>query len=198
MTSNRITMGDMASPKGERLAHAVKQATVQAKGGRAPETQREEEGLAQEAWALLFEVIREQMRNFPTLAAEFELSTVQVHVMRTLGESPLPMSTLAGSLGCDASNVTGLVDRLEGRGLVERQSAQHDRRVKLLALTDAGRALRERLLERLMEPPAAIAGLSATDLRALRDVMRRALENMEEAASAPVQPVGEPQSSKKV
>ena len=180
----RITLRGMGSaPKGERLEHERKQAPVQAKGRRAAGTEREGEALAQEAWGLLFEVIRDQMRHFPAIAAEFELSAVQVHVLRTLGESPLPMSTLAGSLGCDASNVTGLV---------ERQGAPHDRRVKLLALTDAGKALRERLLARLRVPPPSVAALSTQDLRALRDVMRRALENRERAAA------GEPQSSKKV
>lgn len=185
-------MATTGSAKGERLEHAGKQAPAQAKGRRAAGQEREGEELAQETWALLFEVIRHEMRHFPAIAAEFELSPVQVHVLRALGESPLPMSSLAGFLGCDASNVTGLVDRLEGRGLVERQSAQHDRRVKLLVLTEAGEALRKRLLARLMVPPPSIAALSGTDLRALRDIMRRALEHMRPAEA------GEAQSSKKV
>jgi DNA-binding MarR family transcriptional regulator len=90
------------------------------------------------------------------------------------------MSVLAGYLACDASNVTGLVDRLEGRGLVERRSAEHDRRVKLLCLTELGAEVRRRLMERMAEPPAAISALSAADLRALRDVMLRAVEKLHE------------------
>jgi DNA-binding MarR family transcriptional regulator len=164
------------------------------RGGEAPETPRPEVELAREAWAPLFELIQERMRRFPGLAAEFELSPVQAHVLRMLGSGPQPMSGLASYLSCDASNVTGLVDRLEGRGLVERRSAEHDRRVKLLCLTEAGGQVRQRLMERLAEPPAAIVALSAADLRALRDVMRRAVEKLNEqredagggtAASAP-------------
>ncbi len=185
-------MAATGSAKGERVEHVGKQVPSQPKGRRVAGQEREGEELAQETWALLFEVIRHEMRHFPAIAAEFELSPVQVHVLRALGESPLPMSSLAGFLGCDASNVTGLVDRLEGRGLVERQSAQHDRRVKLLVLTESGEALRKRLLARLMVPPPSIAALSGTDLRALRDIMRRALENMHPAEA------GEAQSSKKV
>lgn len=188
-------MTGMGSPKGERLERPEKQAAGQAKGRRATAGEREEEGLAREAWFLLFELMRGEMRHFPAIAAEFELSPVQVHVMRSLGESPLPMSTLAGFLGCDASNVTGLVDRLEGRGLVERQSAPHDRRVKLLALTEQGWALRERLLARLMDPPRSISALSAQDLRSLREVMKRALEHVERSSA---EPLPAPQSSKKV
>ena len=48
------------------------------------------------------------------------------------------MSGLAELLFCDASNVTGIADRLEARGLIERRSAGGDRRVKVLALTSAG------------------------------------------------------------
>lgn len=141
-----------------------------------PEARGDEPGdLPKQAWTLLFELMHAHMRNFPALAAEFELSPVQAHVVRQLGEGPLAMSTLANYLSCDASNVTGLVDRMEARGLVERRSSEQDRRVKMLVLTQSGVALRERLLERMAEPPELIASLSDDDLRSLRDIMRRAL-----------------------
>jgi DNA-binding MarR family transcriptional regulator len=146
----------------------------------AEESQRPEVDLARAAWAPLFELIQERMRHFPALAAEFELSPVQAHVLRTLGYGPQPMSALAGYLSCDASNVTGLVDRLESRGLVERRNAEHDRRVKMLCLTEGGAQVRHRLMERLAEPPAAIAALSPEDLRVLREVMLRAVEKLRE------------------
>jgi len=146
---------------------------------RAMEAPRAEEALAREAWAPLFELVQEMMRHFPVMAAEFELSPVQAHVLRMLGYGPQPMSVLATYLACDASNVTGLVDRLESRGLVERRGAEHDRRVKMLALTEAGVELRRRLMARMAEPPAAITALSPADLRSLRDVVLRALEKME-------------------
>ena len=52
---------------------------------------------------------------------------------------PTPMRRLAEQMNCEASNLTGLVDRLESRGLVERRPDPGDRRVRLLALTDEGR-----------------------------------------------------------
>jgi DNA-binding MarR family transcriptional regulator len=85
------------------------------------------------------------------------------------------MSELADALYCHASNVTGIVDRLESRGLVERRPGLGDRRVKTLALTDAGTAVRARVVGLMNEPPAEIAGLSAGDQRVLRDVLGRAL-----------------------
>jgi DNA-binding MarR family transcriptional regulator len=90
-------------------------------------------------------------------------------------DEPKPMSELAMALRCDNSNVTGIVDRLEDRGLVERRAAEHDRRVKMLLMTPRGAEIRAQLGARLNEPPEPLAGLSPEDQLALRDIMRRAL-----------------------
>jgi MarR family transcriptional regulator, organic hydroperoxide resistance regulator len=115
-------------------------------------------------------------RSFFAIASEFELSPPQVMALRHLDPAePAPMSELAEALHCDNSNVTGIVDRLEDRGLVERRPAEHDRRVKMLVVTERGAELRRRLTERLDTAPAALARLSVEDQVALRDIMRRAL-----------------------
>jgi MarR family transcriptional regulator, organic hydroperoxide resistance regulator len=124
----------------------------------------------------MFELFVQQKPRHISMAAEFDLSPMQAFALRLLEPGrPLPMSELAEALHCDASNVTGIVDRLEARGLIARRGADHDRRVKMLVVTDEGTELRERLLERIAEPPPAIAALSATDQRSLRDILRRAL-----------------------
>jgi DNA-binding MarR family transcriptional regulator len=131
---------------------------------------------ASEAWALMFELIHLSKQRFMAIASEFELSPPQVMALRQLDpEQPKPMSELAMALRCDNSNVTGIVDRLEDRGLVERQPAEHDRRVKMLSITPRGIEVRAGLSARLAEPPEPLAGLSIEDQRALRDIMRRAL-----------------------
>ena len=135
-----------------------------------------EETTAREAWRLLMEHAFANKARFMGTMAEFDLTPVQGHVLRLLEpEQPLPMNDLAGALHCDASNVTGLVDRLEQRGLVGRRPGASDRRVKELLLTAEGVDVRTRVLERMWEPPEAITGLSARDLRALRDILRRTL-----------------------
>jgi len=98
---------------------------------------------AHRAWQLLVRFFFAQREHLPSLSAEFELSPVQCHVLHLLEpERPLPMGRLAETLSCDASNVTGLVDRLEARGLVQRRPSSGDRRVKELQLTPAGSRLR--------------------------------------------------------
>ena len=132
---------------------------------------------ASEAWALMNELFHASRRRFLAVASEFELSPPQVRALRVLDpDRPVPMSELAEALHCDNSNVTGIVDRLEDRGLVERRSASHDRRVKMLAVTERGAEVRERLAERLEQAPEPLAALPPEDQRALRDIMRRALE----------------------
>ena len=69
------------------------------------------------------------------------------------------MSALAGNLACDASNVTGVVDKLEARGLIARQADENDRRVKALVVTPKGRELRKQLFARAAKPPAEVAAL---------------------------------------
>ena len=75
------------------------------------------------------------------VAEERGLSVAQVDVLRRLRQGPSPMRRLADQMNCEASNLTGLVDRLEARGLVERQSYPDDRRVKCVALTESGESL---------------------------------------------------------
>src|SRR6476620_2375162 len=131
---------------------------------------------ASEAWALMHELFHASRRRFLAIASEFELSPPQVRALGVLEPGrPVPMSDLAEALRCDNSNVTGIVDRLEDRGLVERRAAAHDRRVKMLSITARGAEVRAALSARLDEPPEALAGLSLEDQRALRDIMRRAL-----------------------
>jgi DNA-binding MarR family transcriptional regulator len=112
--------------------------------------------------------------------AELGLGFAQAHALRLLDpEQPLPMSALAERLFCDASNVTGIADRLEARGLVRRETASGDRRVKALTITPAGVRLRRQVMELMSEPPAAIAALPEADQRALRDILARAVENLQ-------------------
>lgn len=78
-------------------------------------------------------------RDVREVADEEGLSTAQLDVLRRLRHhGPTPMRRLAERMNCEASNLTGLVDRLETRGLVERRPDPADRRVRLLALTDEG------------------------------------------------------------
>lgn len=120
------------------------------------------------AWQLIVKFFFAQREHLPSAEDALDLSPVQCHVLHLLEpEEPLPMGRLAATLGCDASNVTGLVDRLESRGLVERRPSAGDRRVKVVRLTPAGSRLRAQLLRRITGGSCALSRLSPADQRAL-------------------------------
>src|SRR5438874_11595924 len=117
--------------------------------------------------------------------ARLGLSFAQAHALRLLDpDEPMPMSALAERLFCDASNVTGIADRLETRGLVRRESLAGDRRVKALTITPSGMKLRRQVMELMSQPPDAIAALSDADQRALRDILARAVEHLRTAGES--------------
>ena len=139
---------------------------------------------AAEAWELLWRLMQANKPRFMALAQELGLAPMQLHALRLIEpEVEVPMSSLAGKLFCDASNVTGIVDRLEARGLIERRPAQHDRRVKLLVLTGEGARVRSIAHRQMTQPPPEIAELPLEHRRALRDALRAAMA-IAEGASA--------------
>ncbi len=77
---------------------------------------------------------------------------------------------------CDASNVTGLVDRLESKGLVRRVASEDDRRVKVIELTAKGARLRAAFMERMAAPPEGLDRLSAREQQTLVRILARLLE----------------------
>ena len=133
--------------------------------------------VADQAWALLLQVAFDRVHaHFAAVVAELDLAPMQAKALHELdAERPISMRALADRLGADPSNVTGLVDRLEARGLVERRPDPTDRRIKGLALTSAGSRLRQRLFARLYSAPRSITDLSQRDQRCLKDVLERIL-----------------------
>lgn len=109
-------------------------------------------------------------------AREFGLSGQQAAVLMTLAREQPSMRDLADRLGCDASNITGLVGRLERRDLVCRVTDPSDGRVKRVHLTPSGQQLAERMRSRFFEGSPSVAGLSVADQRALLKLLRRAID----------------------
>lgn len=107
-------------------------------------------------------------------SAEFDLSAPQARALHHLA-TPRTMGELAEMLCCDASNVTGIVDRLEARGAVERQALPGDRRVKRIVLTDDGRRLWQAHHDRLLADVPLVAGLSTDDRQSLHGLLAQAL-----------------------
>lgn len=135
---------------------------------------RDKAALAAEAWRLFFDFF---LLTRPERDCALETLQLTPNDARALGMlDPVhgrTMRALAEAWGCDASNATCMVDRLEQRGLAERQTVPDDRRVKMVVLTPEGVRTRTALIEAIYKPPPALVDLPRASLEALRDAAAR-------------------------
>ena len=127
---------------------------------------------------LWFEMQARLQAHFTDLAAQYDLSAAQAKVLMQLQpDVPVTMRNLAGQLQYDASNLTGVVDRLEEMKAVRRQAQPNDRRAKAVVLTDEGRRLRQAFWERLTNKSGPLGTLKSRELTSLRTLLRSALRS---------------------
>ncbi|AQU68858.1 MarR family winged helix-turn-helix transcriptional regulator [Streptomyces niveus] len=131
--------------------------------------------LTLEVVGLIGTVVARYYEEYDHAAAEHSLTGAQARVLGLLSIQPMPMRRIARKLKCEPSNVTGIVDRLESRGLVERRPDPSDRRVKLAAPTEKGRETARRLRDGLNFAREPLADLSVDERTVLRDLLRRML-----------------------
>ncbi|MFJ8312334.1 MULTISPECIES: MarR family winged helix-turn-helix transcriptional regulator [unclassified Streptomyces] len=111
--------------------------------------------------------------DFSSASAEEGLTSSQAKTLTVLRRGPASMRSLATTLHCDASNVTGIVDRLEARALVRREPSPTDRRVKNVVLTDDGMRTVETVRTGMLATHAALDALPDADRVALHDLLQR-------------------------
>ncbi|MBC6446179.1 MarR family winged helix-turn-helix transcriptional regulator [Actinokineospora xionganensis] len=121
----------------------------------------------------LFRVVRQMEQDFEVVAASLGLTRLQARTLLGL-EQPIPMRDLATTMSCDASNVTGLADRLQRLGLIERVPGA-DRRVKLLSLTEQGKSLRVELADRVAAGSTVSARLDKAERAQLEALLDKLL-----------------------
>ncbi|CAM5726616.1 DNA-binding MarR family transcriptional regulator OS=Streptomyces violarus OX=67380 GN=FHS41_000604 PE=4 SV=1 [Streptomyces violarus] len=112
-------------------------------------------------------------RDLTAAAAMHGLTMTQAKMLILLRQQPLPMRALAGRLACDASNITGLVDRLEARGLVARHADAADRRIKNVVATEEGREAVRLIRADMRATSAAFARLDEEGRRSLYELLGR-------------------------
>jgi DNA-binding MarR family transcriptional regulator len=97
-------------------------------------------------WNLMQLMFQSKHRLYE-IAEKYDLTMMQSSSLMMLSEDdPKAMRALSNNFMCDASTVTGLVDRLEARKLISRSNHPTDRRVKLIALTSQGAAIKAAIL----------------------------------------------------
>lgn len=134
------------------------------------------DALTLEVAELIGAVVARYHEEYEEAAAGHALTGAQARLLCLLSREPLPMRKLARRLKCEPSNVTGIVDRLESRGLAERRPDPADRRVKLAAATSDGRRVAQSLGESLRFAREPLAGLPEGERVVLRNALRRVLD----------------------
>jgi DNA-binding MarR family transcriptional regulator len=98
----------------------------------------------------LLEFLLSSKQQIMAIGVELDLTSMQAITLLLIDENhPRPMKNFCLLFHCDASNVTGIVDGLEKKGLVSRQSDVSDRRIKVIQLEPAGKQIQQTIMERL-------------------------------------------------
>ncbi|UKY50044.1 MarR family winged helix-turn-helix transcriptional regulator [Streptomyces inhibens] len=131
--------------------------------------------LTVEVVELIGDVVARYYEEYDHAAAEHSLTGAQARVLSLLSAEPLPMRKVAQRLKCEPSNITGIVDRLESRGLVERRPDPADRRVKLAAPTTEGTRTAEALRTSLDFAREPLGRLTVAERTLLKELLQRML-----------------------
>ena len=123
-------------------------------------------------------------------ALGFDLTPVQFAALATLRDRPdVDQATLAGLIAHDRATIGGVLDRLQGKGLVDRRTDPGDRRARRVRLTAAGSALLDRVLPHVQALQADIlAGLGPDERAQFVALAARVAEAGNALSRAPLMP----------
>jgi DNA-binding MarR family transcriptional regulator len=139
-------------------------------------TRQETESLGR----LLSQICRLNRRHMHALLHEIGLYRGQPHALHALWEQEgLTHTQLAHALHLSAATMTNMLKRMEKAGFVERRPDPADERVSRVYLTDAGRAIQDRVRQVWRDVEAlAFAGLEEPERARLRQVLLRIRGNL--------------------
>lgn len=115
------------------------------------------------------------------------ITPVQYAALQVVHDQPgIDQRTLARNIAQDTSTTAGVVERLEGRGWLARQTAPHDRRARVLTLTAAGEKLLADTVPGMLQAQERILGpLSAADRQEFMRMLQLLVTENNELSRAP-------------
>lgn len=129
---------------------------------------------ADEAWRAMAALVIDNRDSWKRAVVEQSgLPFSRIRILKRLSRGPMSVKELAQAATIDAPAATVAVNDLEERGLVVRQVDPANRRCKRVSLTEAGRAMVDRI-DAIDDPaPDALTTLDDADLEALREIMAK-------------------------
>ncbi|HKR82424.1 MAG TPA: MarR family transcriptional regulator [Candidatus Saccharimonadales bacterium] len=120
----------------------------------------------------LIMLLKRLKHSMAEVAELHELTAIQLHALHTISEGDITMGGLAHLMHCDASNATGIVDRLVSQKLVTREEKAHDRRAKTLVPTEKGKQI-VRLVNSKLPTHLGVDKLSASERAKLHELITK-------------------------
>ncbi|MFC9897250.1 MarR family winged helix-turn-helix transcriptional regulator [Nocardia sp. NPDC127579] len=111
--------------------------------------------------------------DFTAAAASENLTASQAKTLTVLRRGPVAMRALADTMACDASNITGIINRLEKREFVRRETSPSDRRVTHLVITPDGERVADAIRAKMLTTREGLARLSEQDRDRLHALLSR-------------------------
>lgn len=125
-------------------------------------------------WQLLRVAINAK-HGLMNIAEKHNLTVMQMYTLCLLDTNvSVPMNSLSCMLNCDASNITGIVDRLFSQKYIKREENPHDRRAKMITLTTKGAKICEKISESLLAyQPSNLQELSDKQKKQLLELLTK-------------------------
>jgi len=126
---------------------------------------------------------------FMAEAEKINLTPIQFAALQAVSQHPgIDQKTLAQSIALDTSTIGGVIDRLEARGLIERQASKEDRRVRLLTLSKEGqKTLKLAIPMMLRAQEKILSPLSESDKKIFMKLLNQLVNTNNEFSRAPSQ-----------
>lgn len=126
----------------------------------------------EQSYLVLIKFLMLSKHRLMELGATYDLTGIQAMTLFLL-DQPKPMHNFKKIYNCDASNVTGIMDGLEDKGLVERFEDPRDRRVKTVRLTPKGKRLRSTLIHRVTDDSPLLSRLNDAELKTFVTLLQK-------------------------
>ena len=123
--------------------------------------------------ASLLEFLLTAKQGLMIVARDYDLTPLQAITLVLIdSDNPKPMNAFQKLYNCDASNITGIIDGIEEKGMAVRSELPEDRRVKVILLTPRGAKLQKILSNSFMEVDHAILkNLTKDELAAFQSII---------------------------
>lgn len=122
------------------------------------------------------------LRESEELLSKEGVTLAQFQALRCVAKGSIPMKEISEKMSVTRANITGIVDRLESKGLVKRTGYHRDRRATIVQLTPKGTAMQQRVSSKYRAfIQNSLEVLTEEEQRNLRDTLSKLQEGMSKA-----------------